>query len=99
VNVRFCRYCLTLILSDFRYCPYCGARASRGPGIEEALGGPFSRIEASRADIPAPAEGGRGREGPGDRAIEEAAESLARLEADMDLLLETIEREESSSAK
>jgi hypothetical protein len=77
VNVKFCRGCRALILSDFRFCPYCGAEAPRGPGIEEALARPFSKIEA--------------------RAFDDAAESLAKLEADMDRIIEALEREGRSA--
>jgi hypothetical protein len=91
VNVRFCGSCRGLILSDFRFCPYCGAEVPRGPGIEEALGGPFSRIEADE----------RARDGraAGARALADAAESLDRLESDMDRIIEALEREGSSSPK
>jgi len=77
VNVRFCRSCRTLILSDFRYCPYCGAQAPRGPGIEEALGPSFSRIEAEAA-------ASRLR----DDCFAYAEESLKRLEAEVESLCE-----------
>jgi hypothetical protein len=77
VNVKFCRGCRALILSDFRFCPYCGAEAPRGPGIEEALERPFAEMGA--------------------RVFDGAAESLARLEADMDRIIEALEREGRSS--
>jgi hypothetical protein len=91
VNVRFCGSCRGILLSDFRYCPYCGAEVPRGPGIEEALGKPFSRIEADA--------GSREGRTAGARALADAAESLAKLESDMDRIIETLEREGSSSPK
>ena len=89
MNVRFCVACRSLILSDFRFCPYCGA-AVKGPELSEALAGPFSAIaesggkqnsSAAKADVFAGAE-----------------ERLSRLEADMDLLIEALEKEGRSSS-
>jgi hypothetical protein len=77
VNVRFCESCKSLILADFRYCPYCGQSVARGPGLAEALAGPFARIEG--------AEAAKGR-GEGRFAL--LAERLDRLESEMDLLLQ-----------
>ena len=81
MNVRFCPSCRSLILSDFRFCPYCGSPASRGPELAEALEAPFARIEEAAP----PRERGAGR-------FAELEDALARLEADMDLLLGELER-------
>lgn len=80
MNVRFCPSCRSLLLSSFRFCPYCG-EAIKGPELSEALDPPFERIrlaegEATVADPFARAE-----------------ESLDRLEADMDLILEELGKE------
>jgi hypothetical protein len=80
MNVRFCPSCRSLILSDFRFCPYCGSPAPRGPELAEALDGPFSKIESSVP--PDGREAGR---------FAELENALARLEADMDLLLGELE--------
>lgn len=82
MNVRFCASCRALILSGYRYCPYCGTQAPRGPGIEEALDPPFMRIQA---------EGKGGRAAADGRAADRFAaawEELARLEAEMECLIE-----------
>jgi hypothetical protein len=78
VNVRFCPSCRSLILVTFRFCPYCGAAAGRGPDLAEAADAAFGRMGAlpERRGIFASAE-----------------ESLDRLESDMDLLLEELEKE------
>ena len=81
MNVRFCPSCRRLILTEFRFCPYCGAPAGRGPGLDEALERPFARIE----DAVAPKSGAAGR-------FAELEETLARLEADMDCIIEELER-------
>ncbi len=73
MNVRFCPSCRSLILADFRFCPYCGAPAPRGPSLAEALSAPFERM--------------------GGGVFDEAARSLDRLEADMDLILEEMKKE------
>jgi hypothetical protein len=86
VNVRFCESCRSLVLADFRYCPYCGAPVSRGPGIEEALSLPFARIEAARG-ASAPAR------------FAELAERLDRLEADMDLIISHLDAEIGADPK
>jgi hypothetical protein len=83
MNVRFCPSCRSLILSDFRFCPYCGSPAGLGPGLAEALEGPFDRMEET---LPA-RERAAGR-------FAELADRLARLEADMDLLIGELERPE-----
>jgi hypothetical protein len=105
MNVRFCRNCRSLILADFRYCPYCGvALASKKAEIEEALEEPFGRMgggegraEAAQDDAPEPGAGA-GLPEPGARAgragiFAELEESLDRLETDMDLLIDELERE------
>ncbi len=75
MNVRFCAVCRSLILADFRYCPYCGVPVSRGPGMEEALEEPFERIAEDLAK----------REALG--RFSSLAERLDRLENEMDILL------------
>jgi hypothetical protein len=75
MNVRFCGVCRSLILADFQYCPYCGVPVSRGPGIEEALEGPFARIAGDAAKREALVE------------FEALGQRLDRLEADMDGLI------------
>ena len=77
MNVRFCESCRSLVLADFRYCPYCGVPVSRGPGIEEALSLPFARIEAAT-----------GASAP--ERYAELVERLDRLEAEMDLIISQI---------
>lgn len=93
MNVRFCHECRSLILADFRFCPYCGAASAKGPGLSEALAGPFDRLGAA-----SPAAG-RGAEGAAGRVdvFAGAAASLDRLESDMDLILEELEREGRAS--
>jgi hypothetical protein len=80
MNVRFCLDCRSLILADFRFCPYCGAAAAKGPEISEALTEPFERLgtqpSARKSDLFSGAE-----------------ESLGRLESEMDLILEELEKE------
>jgi hypothetical protein len=79
MNVHFCPSCRSLILAEFRFCPYCGAEAAaKGPGLSEALAQPFERLDRART----PPLG-----------FAQAEESLRRLEADMDLILEQLERE------
>ncbi len=100
MNVRFCSSCRALILSGYRYCPYCGLEATRGPGIEEALDPPFMRIQAEREGGRSPADGPAGASsaegaaasarGPDPAAARFAAarEELGRLEAEMECLIE-----------
>ncbi len=89
MNVRFCPSCRSLVLADFRFCPYCGAAvAVKGPGLSEALEAPFAGLGRAGGAL-AGAEGGAG----GPFAL--AEERLRRLEADMDLLLEAMEKERS----
>jgi hypothetical protein len=91
VNVRFCPSCRSLILADFRFCPYCGAVAAKGPGLEEALSGPFEKMSGSALSEPAPEDGNQAGAKPSVFASAEA--SLDRLEAEMDLILEELEKE------
>ncbi|HUW42179.1 MAG TPA: hypothetical protein VMV90_14330 [Rectinemataceae bacterium] len=84
MNVRFCESCRSLVLAEFRFCPYCGAPMSRGPGLDEALSLPLARIEASRA---------------GQARFAELAERLDRLEADMDLIISQLDAEIGPAAK
>jgi hypothetical protein len=92
MNVRFCPACRSLILSDFRFCPYCGASvAVKGPGLSEALAGPFE-------DMGSPGAARRGvSDLAGTSVFKNAEASLERLEADMDLLLDALEKEGRSS--
>jgi hypothetical protein len=83
MNVRFCPACRSLILSDFRFCPYCGSPAGRGPGLAEALEGPFDKIEEATPT----------RE-PAAEHFAELEDALARLESDMDLLMGELEKPE-----
>lgn len=93
MNVRFCPSCRSLILADFRFCPYCGESvAPRGPELSEALDGAFEGLEAREAARP----GGPGAARCGD-VFARAEENLERLEADMDLLIEEMEKEGRSS--
>ena len=75
MNVRFCHECRSLILANFRFCPYCGTASAKGPGLSEALAGPFEGLDVFAG----------------------AAASLDRLESDMDLILEALEREGRTS--
>jgi len=81
MNVRFCPSCRSLILSDFRFCPYCGSAAPRGPDLAEALDRPFARIESSMRP--------EGREA---ELFSELGRALERLEADMELIMGELER-------
>jgi hypothetical protein len=86
MNVRFCPSCHSIILSSFRFCPYCG-EAIKGPELSEALGPPFERIERAEGEAPA-ADAFRIAD-----PFARAEESLDRLESDLDLILEELERE------
>jgi hypothetical protein len=86
MNVRFCPSCRSLILSSFRFCPYCG-EAIKGPELSEALASPFERIGRAEAGDLAPSAP------RGSDPFARAAESLDRLEADMDLILEELAKE------
>ncbi len=99
MNVLFCASCRALILSGFRFCPYCGVEVPKGPGIEEALSRPFGRIEAERGDGPIEAAAGPGPEAsapasgaaasdPAEERFAAAWEELRRLEAEMECLIE-----------
>ena len=90
MNVRFCPSCRSLILADFRFCPYCGAPAFDGPGIATALDRPFAALEGAQAPLGA-ARAARGQ------AFAEAEEMLDRLESDMDLILEELGKEGRSA--
>jgi len=90
VVVRFCRSCRCLILSEFRFCPYCGEPAPRGPDLREALDKPFARLEdaesaESVASIQDSHQDSPPSAAPGPFARAES--DLARLEAEMDELL------------
>ena len=80
MNVRFCPNCRSLILAEFRYCPYCGVAPDKGPDLAEALAEGFDKMDEARqagmADL-----------------FSRARESLDRLESDMDLILEELEKE------
>jgi hypothetical protein len=94
MNVRFCPSCRSLILADFRFCPYCGAATAKGPELAEALAEPFDRLggaeaapaSASPASLEASASGRAG-------LFAGAEASLDRLEAEMDLILEALAKE------
>jgi len=86
VNVRFCESCRSLVLADFRYCPYCGEPVTRGPGLEEALSDSFNKIEAVSKD----SEVAR---------LEGLREQIDRLEADMDLILSQFDTEIDAAPK
>jgi hypothetical protein len=86
MNVRFCPSCRSLILADFRFCPYCGQEvAQRGPELSETLDGAFEGLEGE----PAARSSGASR---GD-VFASAEERLDRLEADIELLLDEMEKE------
>jgi hypothetical protein len=89
MNVRFCSSCRSLILSDFRYCPYCGAAVSRGPTLAEALTAPFERIGADAGPEPV----NRCQAMAESSIFAKAEASLDRLEADMDLILQELEKQ------
>ena len=88
MNVRFCPACKSLILVDFRFCPYCGAVAAKGPELVEALDAPFEKMgtmAVSETDAKAD-------------VFANAQESLERLESDMDLILEELAKDGRSSS-
>jgi hypothetical protein len=89
MNVRFCPECKSLILADFRFCPYCGAAAAKGPEMEAALEGGFARMGAGQAPVP----GGRARDEARAKVFAGVEESLRRLESDIDLILEEMAKE------
>lgn len=86
MNVRFCPSCRGLVLASFRFCPYCGLEV-KGPDLSEALEEPFARMGRQAGSV------GESMEVLLPDPFAAAEESLDRLEADMDLLLEAIERE------
>ena len=89
MNVRFCRSCKSLILTEVRFCPYCGTEADKGLELRKALDAPFERLDRAQAS------GGAGSAaGP----FAQAEESLLRLESDMDLILEELKKEGRSSS-
>jgi hypothetical protein len=103
MNVKLCPACRSLILADFRFCPYCGL-AVKGPGLSEALEEPFARLggEAGPAEGPAPASQAPAglapqAQAPAAGAFARAEASLDRLELDMELILEELEKEGRSS--
>jgi hypothetical protein len=99
MNVRFCPSCRSLILADFRYCPYCGeAVAVKGPGLSETLDGAFEELDGRGAAGAGKARADGASSGASSGAsrsdvFASAQASLDRLEADMDLLLDEIEKE------
>jgi len=95
MNVRFCSACRSLILADFRFCPYCGVSvAVKGPGLSEALEGSFAGMGSGGAAFGPTAFGPT----PESASVFASAEaSLERLEADMELLLDALEKEGRSA--
>ena len=89
MNVRFCPNCRSLILVDFRFCPYCGAAAAKGPELSEALASPFERLGGEQGALGS---------APRSDVFASAEASLERLESDMNLILEELEREGRSSS-
>jgi hypothetical protein len=88
MNVRFCPSCRSLILADFRYCPYCGEPvALKGPGLSETLEDAFVDLDGKGGS--GKAQGGA----PRNDVFANAQASLERLEADMDLLIDELEKE------
>lgn len=83
MNVRFCPSCRSLVLSEFRFCPYCGVAIALGPSLDEALEEPFARI-AERTEAASSHAVAEAR-------FAELEERLARLEADMELLAGELE--------
>jgi hypothetical protein len=94
MNVRFCPACRSLILAEFRYCPYCGAATPRGPELAEAMAGSFERLAGATAAAPAATADRSSQDAPGMAGLFSVAEaSLDRLEAEMDLILEELAKE------
>jgi hypothetical protein len=84
MNVRFCHSCRSLILSSFRFCPYCG-EVIKGPELSEVLDSPFERIGRAEGEAPVA------------DPFAQAEENLDRLESDLDLILEELEKEGRSA--
>jgi hypothetical protein len=99
MNVRFCASCRSLILADFLYCPYCGAAVGKGPTLDEAVSGSFKKLGGSAGEAAGPgeAEGAASAAASGDSPFAQAERGLDRLEAEMELLIEELEREGRSS--
>jgi len=113
MNVRFCPTCRSLILADFRFCPYCGSAVSKGPELSDALELPFDKLEGAapagqqgpRPPDPEPrpaqfALGAGKAEAPASakpNVFAKVEESLDRLESDMDMILEELEKEGRST--
>jgi hypothetical protein len=107
MTLRFCPACRGLVLAEFRFCPHCGA-AVKGPGLDEALGAPFDRMDSAASDRASP--GAPPWDGQGAppwaaqgaplwaASYDRARDSLERLEADMDLLIEELEREANAGS-
>jgi hypothetical protein len=85
MNVRFCESCRSLILSEFRFCPYCGAEVPRGPGLAEALDAPFERLEGSRAGTEADCA-------RSERRFKDLVHALDRMDEELDLIFDALKR-------
>ena len=91
MNVRFCRTCRSLIMADFRFCPYCGASTAESKeNLEAALEEPFRRLAESQDGCASPEER---RAAKKEALFASLEESLVRLETDMDVLIGELERE------
>ncbi len=76
MKVGFCGSCRRLILSDFSYCPYCGAETRRGPELAESVEAPFARIEKKVLKIVVT------------ERIDELESQLATMELELESILE-----------
>jgi len=72
MKIDFCGGCGRIVLVGFTYCPYCGIALKAGPGLEEAMSGPFERLDALQ------------RVGQRERRIDELLDELDALESDME---------------